>query len=776
MSTTPPPALFFYGRNEYVLHLVQLIKRGQERALASRLIINGPGGIGKTSIATALLHHPDIKALFTDRIYFASCEAVSSETLLVEAIASSLSLGEVPGDMLSKIISFIRSASCPVFLVLDNFETCWSSDRRREIHLVLKHLATLDNLTLLLTMRVRDEPPEIRWERLPELTVLKLEDARKLFLDIAEIKLPLDPPVGTLVDELLQAQDCLPLAVTLLAQLVRQGESIPTLHRRWQLQKTGLLTIGKDNRHYSLDASVKLSLDSTPMKNDEIAKRLLRILSYLPDGLPAGSLEELTSLFSILEVYQASYTLRSVSLAYQDVTGTLRSLSPIRHHVAGYDPLKTTECDAIKNYYVGLAGLAEKTVNQEVDVYETARQLRPQLGNLHFALGEVAKASSVSEDASEAILQMTKFMYQYASPSSDLLTNLLANKHFKPSDHFVAESNYMIGMVHHLLSRFGPALDALTKAANLFASLKSARRLAACEWTKGNILRVQCRYPEAKKVLEKARGAYAALKDPMEANDGVAICLWDLAGIAEVQGRYAEARSTLQRARGLADPRDFSLHAICRMTLASIDIEQGEYQKAASALQDILTECRATDDSHDIGHCLYRLAEAVLRLEKYDEVKVYALEGREIGKTEIRANCIRSLGYVALHDKAYDASEKLFSESLAAAEGYGDRLSVADTKLGLARLLFQKEENAEAESLLGDLLTEYEAMGCPRGKGQVYILLAKILQEDPTRIDHAMDQLKQAKAIFTHLENSSEIEKCQTLMSNLKLCPSIPVH
>jgi len=274
-SPTPPPVQFFYGRNEYITSLVRLIKSGQERAFASHMIINGPGGIGKTSIATALLHHPDVKALFSKHIYFASCESAISESIFLEVMASSFGIKSSSKDVLNDIVQFIQEASSPVFLILDNFETCWLGDQRFEIHQILKQLVALENLTLLLTMRGKDHPPEIRWEKLPDLPMLSLDDARRLFVDITES----ESPLNALVDDLLRALDCLPLAVTLLAQLVRQGEDIETLHRRWTVQKTSLLNIGDDDRHYSLDKSIKLSLESPPMKKDLCADRLLRVLS-----------------------------------------------------------------------------------------------------------------------------------------------------------------------------------------------------------------------------------------------------------------------------------------------------------------------------------------------------------------------------------------------------------------------------------------------------------------------------------------------------------------
>jgi len=768
-STTPPPPSFFYGRNEYILNLVELIKRGQERSFGSRITIKGPGGVGKTTVAIALLNHPDIKSLFMDRIHFASCEAAASESLLLEAIASCLGLSKGSNDILSRITESLQGSFRPVFLVLDNFETCWFSDRQFGTLQVLKRLADLRNLTLLLTMRGRDEPPEIRWKEVPELGTFTLENARELFIKIAGWRPVMASSVDKQVNELLQELDCLPLAVTLLAQLSERGESIQRLHHLWTQQKTGLLNLGREDRHHSLDVSIRLSLELGPMRADEYAPRLLRIVAYLPDGIPAGTVEGLTSLFSAQEAYRASSTIRSVSLAYEDSDETLKCLSPlIRYHVVNHTPLEEVELEAIHQFYLRLADIAAKAVNEDIEVHETMRQLKPHLGNLHHVLGELAKGPVVSDTAQEAILQVTKYMYLYSVPSPDLLTKLLANENLTLSNSFIAESTYTLGMIHHMFKKFGPALEALTKAADMFATLKIDRRLAACEWTRGDILRTQCQFSEAKEVLQRAEAAYDALDDRREANDGIAISLCGLADIASVRGELADARLLLQRAQELADSKDDSLHTMCRIGLASVDKEQGNFQKAARTFDAILRDCRITGDPHDIGQCLFRLCKALLHLEKYDEARIYAEEGRDIhDHWEVFNNCVGSLAYVALHEGEYEEAETLFSQAIEAFKGYDDRLGVADTQLGLAGLLFKKGQVTQAAAMLDSLLVEYKTIEHPRGVAQVFIFLAMIHKGDSTRAAQISDQLKEAEATFAHLGHSAYLEVCRSLMSSL---------
>lgn len=775
-SLTPPPSLFFYGRNEYLLNLVQLIKVANDRAAASRIIINGPGGIGKTSLATALLHHPDVNVLFSEQQYFVSCETAITEALLLEAIASSLGIQAGSNDLLGVVVGFFKKVSSPLLLVLDNFETCWFSEQRREIHQVLKQLVNLGHLTLLLTMRGNHEPPEIRWERLPELPVLSLPDARKLLADIAEKDFPFD----TRVDELLQALDCLPLAVALLAQLVRQGESIETLHRRWTFQKTELLTIspGNADRLFSLDASIKLSLDSAPMETDPNAKRLLRVLSYLPNGVPSGSLERLGFL-SVKKAYQALYTLRTVSLAYQDSNGTLRSLSPIRHHVDYYDPLKDQDLKTVHEYYLSLAETAEKAVNNEIDLVQATRDMRPEQRNLITVLLHLASEPQVDGRTSEAILQASKFLYLNAAPTTDLLLRLLANENFKPSNHFQAECLYMIGMVYHISARNWLALTYLKDALAIFTTLDTQRRVASCKSTIADLLRSRGKLVEAAMMFEQAKNIYEDFGPNREADDGIAFCLWGLANIAEFRGEIETAQAMLKQALDILLKEEYSLRAFCRMNLTDLDVQRGRYQETIESLREILEDCRKTEDLHDIGNCLYRLSSALVQSGEYGQAKIYAEEGRNIGDVqgliEVSANCTRVLGHVYVHEKDYAKAEKLYLEALSMLDPQDHRIWTIRTKFAYAVLMQTKGEFQKAEDEFTAALSDSREIGYLRGVGETLLALAGLYKRDATRTNEAVVHAQEALSIFQRLENTSEVERCQTLLASLSF-PAPETH
>jgi CO dehydrogenase nickel-insertion accessory protein CooC1 len=84
--------------------------------------ILGPGGMGKTTLATAVLHDPVIMQKYPIQ-YFVSCESTNTYFELVSMLGSHL--GFEKSSQLSQIIVQHFCQCGPCLLVLDNFETPW---------------------------------------------------------------------------------------------------------------------------------------------------------------------------------------------------------------------------------------------------------------------------------------------------------------------------------------------------------------------------------------------------------------------------------------------------------------------------------------------------------------------------------------------------------------------------------------------------------------------------------------------------------------------------
>lgn len=126
-------------------HILQALSQDT----AARITILGPGGIGKSTLALAALHHPNAITKFSDHRYFIACDSASSRSDLISLIATYFGL-EGHKKPASATINYISSKSSPVLLVLDNFDTPWEPlAGRAEVEDFLSRLSGVSNLHLI---------------------------------------------------------------------------------------------------------------------------------------------------------------------------------------------------------------------------------------------------------------------------------------------------------------------------------------------------------------------------------------------------------------------------------------------------------------------------------------------------------------------------------------------------------------------------------------------------------------------------------------------------
>jgi hypothetical protein len=98
---------------------------GQE---SPRVAILGAGGMGKTSLAQAVLHHPTTSTKFEQR-FFISAESATTSVELAALIG--LYVGLKPGrDLTQPVVQYFLNTP-PCLLVLDNMETPWEPVQTR---------------------------------------------------------------------------------------------------------------------------------------------------------------------------------------------------------------------------------------------------------------------------------------------------------------------------------------------------------------------------------------------------------------------------------------------------------------------------------------------------------------------------------------------------------------------------------------------------------------------------------------------------------------------
>ncbi|KAJ7907806.1 hypothetical protein B0H13DRAFT_1879258 [Mycena leptocephala] len=278
ISMLPSQPKIFHGRDSELSNILQLFSQG-----TPRIAILGAGGMGKTSLARAVIHHTGITERYNQHRFFITCDLAATQVELAALIGAHVGLK--PGkDLTHPVIQYFSSSSY-CLLILDNLETLWEpAESRGKIEEFLSLLTGVDHLALLE------------------------------------------------VDKVLSLTDNMPLAISLIAHLV-DSEGCSHVLSHWEEEKTSLMSDGYD-RTSNLDLSISLSL-SSPRLNPH-SKNLLSLLSMLPDGL--SDVELMQSKLPLDNILGCKAALVRTSLAYSDENKRLKALVPIREYMQKIQP------------------------------------------------------------------------------------------------------------------------------------------------------------------------------------------------------------------------------------------------------------------------------------------------------------------------------------------------------------------------------------------------------------------------------------------------------
>ncbi|KAH7108558.1 hypothetical protein BKA62DRAFT_25799 [Auriculariales sp. MPI-PUGE-AT-0066] len=117
----PARPIYFNGRDARLNEIVALICK----LVATRIAIMGPGGIGKTSLALAVLYDSRVIEVVGDHRFFISVEGMIDIDAASTHLANHLGL-DATSEPLSNAIGYLHSLP-RALLVVDNLETLWFS-------------------------------------------------------------------------------------------------------------------------------------------------------------------------------------------------------------------------------------------------------------------------------------------------------------------------------------------------------------------------------------------------------------------------------------------------------------------------------------------------------------------------------------------------------------------------------------------------------------------------------------------------------------------------
>ena len=641
----------------------------------------GAPGIGKTTVCLAALHDEQVAQRFGDRRWFIRCDGASSAETLLSGLAAELGvIGGGPGSVTDRVCSALSAG--PGVVVLDNFETPWAADPL-PVEELLRAIAAIPRVGVAVSSRGTGRPAGLRWRDFAMLSPLPLAQARRVFLAVAGPGLAADPRL----DELVAGLDGVPLAVELMAYAAQGQPDLAEVAQRWRTERTAMLTrMGGTRRELSVAVSVETSITSPLMT--EPGQRLLNLLGVLPDGVARDDLAGLLPQDGLA----ASAVLRQLGLAFGE-GDRLRTLAPVREHVAATHRLGPADLDQAVSHYARLAAVTGGQVGGE-DGAQAAARLQAETGNIAAMLERTAADGRTGElaEAMDGLVGYWRFT-GFAQPA--------------------------------LIEAAGQAIGAHGTA---FQQAKTWKAF-------GDLALARSDHDGARGRYEQALPLYQRAGDVL----GEANCIKGLGDIAlrrsdhdGARGRYEQALPLYQRAG------DVLGEANCIRSLGDIALRRSDHDGARGRYEQALPLYQRVGSVIGEANCIQSLGDIALRRSDHDGAQgryeqalpLYQQAGSVIGE----AACIGSLGDIALARSDHDGTRDRYEQALPLFQRVGDVLGEANCIHGLGEIALARSDHDGARDRFEQALPLYQAIPEPYSLGWTLVSLARL---DPAGNDRA---------------------------------------
>ena len=572
------------GREAGVAEAAALLARDDVRLLT----ITGPGGVGKTSLVSAVAS--EAAEQFADGIVFVPLQSISDPGHVIGTIARSLGLFDGEGDLEQRLIAHIEGRQ--LLIVLDNFEQV--VDAAPSLAAIV---AASPNLKVAVTSRTR---LRVRGEQELSLGPLTRDDAISVFLERAsEVRPDFQPNQADLVAiaEICGRLDCLPLAIELAAARVKLLSPAAMLARLEHSLE--LLTSGSRDapaRHRALRDTIGWSFELL----DDVEKELFCRLSAFVGGCTLEAVEDvcgdhLDALGSLVdkslihvdgERFAMLKTIREYAGELLDSNAEAKDIQ--RAHASHY--LRFAQAGAAGR---GASDRArwQAAIEAEHDNIRAALRFSLDVGDAATALGLCAS------------LWHFWFERGYLTEGRLWLDESLAASPEASAVRALALTGNSV--LAHYQGDYDRAEQLSQDALELSRSLEDEKGVAEAYTGLALVRRARGDYPEAEALLREALAVYEGLGD----QEGVARTLDRLAIHFVVAGDDDQARPLFERGLGLSRQLGDSHGTALGLYGLSVARQPDDHIAARAQAAESLDILRAVGDRRTFAKVLWNMAD-----------------------------------------------------------------------------------------------------------------------------------------------------------------------
>ncbi|KAG6839393.1 hypothetical protein C0991_003001, partial [Blastosporella zonata] len=667
-AVIPEKSAIFHGRDSIVGELVNVVTGASRR----HVCILGPGGVGKTSTALAVMGHENVKTHFANHLrIWVPCVKATSVSLFLETLHSSLGISMKSVNTLGDILAELKT-SPPIVILLDNFETPWNADDgQSEVERIIRDIQHLPQVTFFVTMR-SSMPPcgDLHWHHV-DLRSVDATAAREIYTSWHPEGCE-DPDLSLLLESI----GNMPLAVMLLAKVAKLTQlTANELIAEYKKQGTLILGQGLDPES-SMDVCIGLSVYSSRMKAHPEAFILLCMISMLPVGTSYKMLSkwwarDLPNLVGALEVLKSTSLIEARVTTFFVLPVIQRYiLHPSRFSLEVHASMLGSACAFLKEH-------ASMVGDPLYKAHSAA--LSAEDGNLEAVL--LTATAPDPHVIRDGLLTLARHQWMHR-PQFGVIEHGLTLMSNIDDDALHGDLLYCYGDIFYRLHQFDKSLKQFKGALAVFLSVPDRKKAAECRLSINTVLKF---HPEGnidtrRKIIIEAQADYESAHDKAGAGD----CLHAL-GNLKVRHDSTSIGLLKQAQLVFAEVKDLRRHAACTLSLVRAHYKSSDYDSSyacgVSALEqyeDIGYVSQCAIAAADLGRTLSALGDHERALRSF----LRCVEIRKSMGLLPLGTTLEAMGLAWVRLGKTDDARRAFEESL---HQYSSEESTPSTRNGIIR-------------------------------------------------------------------------------------------